>query len=64
MARMSKAERLVQVHREALKSFNNIQVSVKDERIQCLADRRFILLRVRNGRVILSHSLRIGRVWR
>ncbi len=41
MARMSKAERLVQVHREALKSFNNIQVSVKDERIQCLADRRF-----------------------
>jgi len=38
---MSKAERLVQVHREALKSFNNIQVSVKDERIQCLADRRF-----------------------
>jgi len=41
MARVSKAERLVQVHREALKSFNNIQVSVKDERIQCLADRRF-----------------------
>ena len=38
---MKKQERLANVHAEALREFDTIQVSVRDERKQCLEDRRF-----------------------
>jgi len=38
---MSKEERLAAVHEEAMREFENIQTSVRDERLQCLQDRRF-----------------------
>lgn len=41
MARMKKEERLALVHREALAQFDRTQSAVRDERIQCLEDRRF-----------------------
>lgn len=41
MARMSKAERLAQIHYEAMVEFDNIQSALRDERLQCLQDRRF-----------------------
>jgi hypothetical protein len=37
----TKAERLADIHAEALKDFDNIQTAMRDERIQCLEDRRF-----------------------
>ena len=41
MARQSKEERLNAVHDEAVREFGKIQSSLKDERLQCLQDRRF-----------------------
>ncbi len=41
MARPTKAEKLAAVHQEALKEFDDIQAAVRDERLQCLQDRRF-----------------------
>jgi len=41
MARMSKEERLAQIHEEALAEFDRIQSAMRDERLQCLQDRRF-----------------------
>lgn len=41
MARVSNAERLRNVHAEALREFDDIQSSMRDERLQCLQDRRF-----------------------
>jgi Phage P22-like portal protein len=41
MARPSKEERLNQIHDEAVREFGKIQSSLKDERLQCLQDRRF-----------------------
>lgn len=41
MARMTKEERLSKVHAEAMAEFDDIQASVRDERLQCLEDRRF-----------------------
>src|SRR6478735_3786758 len=38
---VSKAERLAQVHGEALAEFDTIQAALRDERLQCLQDRRF-----------------------
>lgn len=41
MPRPTKSDRLNAVHREALLEFDQIQSSVRDERKQCLEDRRF-----------------------
>jgi hypothetical protein len=41
MARPSKEERLNSIHDEAVREFGKIQSSLKDERLQCLQDRRF-----------------------
>ena len=41
MARKTKEERLRDVHQEALAEFDNIQSALRDERLQCLEDRRF-----------------------
>jgi len=41
MARQSKEERLQAVHADALAEFDDIQAAVRDERLQCLEDRRF-----------------------
>ena len=41
MARMTKAERLASVHEDALLEFDRIQSAMRDERLQCLEDRRF-----------------------
>ena len=41
MARPSTQERLANVHREAMREFDNIQSALRDERLQCLQDRRF-----------------------
>ena len=41
MARMTKQERLASVHEDALLEFDNIQSSMREERLQCLEDRRF-----------------------
>jgi hypothetical protein len=38
---ITKEQRLRQVHQEAMEEFDNIQSAVRDERMQCLADRRF-----------------------
>jgi hypothetical protein len=38
---MTKQERLASVHEDARVEFNNIQSSMRDERLQCLEDRRF-----------------------
>jgi hypothetical protein len=40
MAR-TKAERLAAIHQEALTEFDKIQSALRDERLQCLQDRRF-----------------------
>lgn len=37
----TKAERLNKIHADALLEFDKIQAAVKDERLQCLSDRRF-----------------------
>ena len=41
MARPSKAEKHAQIHEEALGAFDKIQTAMRDERLQCLQDRRF-----------------------
>lgn len=41
MARLTKEERLARVHDEALREFDSIQTALRDERLQCLQDRRF-----------------------
>jgi hypothetical protein len=41
MARPSKEQRLTAIHQEALAEFDNIQSALRDERLQCLQDRRF-----------------------
>jgi len=41
MARISNDQRLANLHAKALKEFDNIQSAVRDERLQCLQDRRF-----------------------
>lgn len=41
MARMSNEQRLAQIHQEAMRQFDNIQSALRDERLQCLQDRRF-----------------------
>lgn len=41
MARQSKDERLQDVHQEAVSQFEKIQTAMRDERLQCLQDRRF-----------------------
>ena len=41
MARQTKEERLRAVHEDALRKFDCIQSAVRDERTQCLQDRRF-----------------------
>lgn len=41
MARISKEQHLANVHAEAMAEFDDIQGAVRDERMQCLQDRRF-----------------------
>lgn len=41
MARLTKDQFLTNIHQEALAEFDNIQSALRDERIQCLQDRRF-----------------------
>lgn len=41
MARESKEARLQRIHQEALLEFDDVQMALRDERIQCLQDRRF-----------------------
>ena len=41
MARMTKDQRLATVHAEAMSEFDTIQSTMRDERLQCLEDRRF-----------------------
>lgn len=41
MARQTKEERLAGIHAEALHEFDEIQSALRDERLQCLKDRRF-----------------------
>lgn len=38
---MTKSERLAQIHEEAVRQFNKAQTAMRDERLQCLQDRRF-----------------------
>lgn len=38
---ISKEERLAKVHTEAITEFNKVQSAMRDERLQCLQDRRF-----------------------
>lgn len=44
MARMSKEQYLANLHSDALNQFNDIQTALRDERLQCLQDRRFYSL--------------------
>jgi len=44
MARMSKEQYLNNLHTDALTQFNDIQTALRDERLQCLQDRRFYSL--------------------
>jgi hypothetical protein len=41
MARQTKEERLASIHEEAMQEFDKIQTALRDERLQCLQDRRF-----------------------
>ena len=41
MARLTNDQRLANIHSEALSEFDTIQEAVRDERLQCLQDRRF-----------------------
>ncbi len=38
---ISKAEKLARIHGEAIREFDTIQSALRDERLQCLKDRRF-----------------------
>lgn len=44
MARLNKEQRLNNVHQNALNEFDRCQSSMRDERLQCLQDRRFYSL--------------------
>jgi hypothetical protein len=44
MARISNDQRLANLHAEALAQFDDVQSALRDERLQCLADRRFYSL--------------------
>ena len=44
MARISREQQLANLHAEALTEFDNIQSALRDERLQCLQDRRFYSL--------------------
>jgi hypothetical protein len=44
MARPSKEQTLAKLHQDALAQFNDIQTALRDERLQCLQDRRFYSL--------------------
>lgn len=39
---LSKTERNSRIHQQALASFDRVQMAVRDERYQCLSDRRFV----------------------
>jgi len=41
---MTKEQRLADVHADALAQFDNVQSALRDERLQCLQDRRFYSL--------------------
>lgn len=41
MARPSNAQKLASIHQEALREFDQIQTAVREERLQCVQDRRF-----------------------
>jgi hypothetical protein len=41
MPRISNTQRLRDVHARALREFDNIQSAIRNERLQCLQDRRF-----------------------
>jgi hypothetical protein len=41
MARLNKEQRFANIHQQALTEFDRVQSSVRDERLQCLQDRRF-----------------------
>jgi hypothetical protein len=41
MARLSNDQRLANLHDEALAQFDDVQTALRDERLQCLQDRRF-----------------------
>ncbi len=44
MSRIQNNQRLANLHDEALRQFNDIQTALRDERLQCLQDRRFYSL--------------------
>ena len=44
MARLSNDQRLSNLHSEALAQFDDVQTALRDERLQCLQDRRFYSL--------------------
>ena len=44
MARLSNDQRLANLHTEALAQFDDVQSALRDERLQCLQDRRFYSL--------------------
>jgi Phage P22-like portal protein len=44
MARETNDQRLANLHADALRQFNDIQTALRDERLQCLQDRRFYSL--------------------
>jgi hypothetical protein len=44
MARLSNDQRMANLHTEALTQFDEVQSALRDERLQCLADRRFYSL--------------------
>jgi hypothetical protein len=44
MARISNDQRLANLHTEALAQFDDVQTALRDERLQCLQDRRFYSL--------------------
>jgi hypothetical protein len=41
MARLNKEQRFANIHQQAMTEFDRVQSSVRDERLQCLQDRRF-----------------------
>ena len=41
MARLNKEQRFSNIHQQAMVEFDRVQSSVRDERLQCLQDRRF-----------------------
>ena len=41
MSRQTKDDRFTKIHCEAMREFNEAQVALRDERLQCLQDRRF-----------------------